>query len=100
MAMNILHQSPHVQMEVILSILLTQNSIADASRGWANGVRDAGNAVKDASAAAGSRAPTAQNPLGLSRSPQSVQLPSSRSKAGGKPPSRSTARDPLGLGSL
>jgi len=73
------------------------NSVTNASRGWADGVRSYGNAIKDSTGAAGPRAATGSNPLGISGT-KGTWAPSSASKNPQRNAGRGTARDPLGLG--
>jgi len=70
------------------------NTVSGTTRGWADGIRSYGNAIKDATGAGGSRAVTASNPLGVSGGTGTSIRPGTGST---KPKAIGTARDPLGL---
>lgn len=71
-------------------------SIADSTRTWGDMVREYGNSLKDMTGAAGSRAPTKGNPLGLSTG-GGAGGDASMASVGGGSRGRGTASNPLGL---
>lgn len=80
---------------IFLSTTLNNNSasIANTSRSWGDLVREYGNSLKDMTGAAGSRAPTKGNPLGLSTGGGGGAASTAVSSTRGK----GTASNPLGL---
>lgn len=80
-------------------------SVTNTSRTWGDTVRNYGNYIKDVSGAQGSRAPTGQNPLGLSSTPTGAKASGVKKKiapsTGGYKASSGTrgqsASNPLGL---
>jgi hypothetical protein len=80
----------------VSSVLMHSNiptSIANTSRSWGDMVREYGNSLKDMTGAAGSRAPTKGNPLGLSTGGGGGGASTAVSSTRGK----GTASNPLGL---
>ena len=77
---------------------LTNDSIANTSRGWGDIVREYGNSLKDMTGAAGSRATTKGNPLGLSTGiAGGAANMASRPGITGSTVKKTSASNPLGL---
>lgn len=78
--------------------MLTSGSIANTSRGWGDMVREYGNSIKDMTGAAGSRATTKGNPLGLSTGTAGgAASMASRPGFTGGAAKKGSASNPLGL---
>lgn len=85
---------------------LTPRSVTNTTRTWGDAVRNYGNYIKDVSGAQGSRAPTGQNPLGLSSTPTGAKASGVKKKITAGPTggykastgtNRQSASNPLGL---
>lgn len=78
--------------------LLTCHSIANTSRSWGDMIREYGNSVKDMTGAAGTRATTKGNPLGLSTGGAGgAASMASRPGYSSSKPKTGSASNPLGL---
>lgn len=77
--------------------MLTRPSVAGTTRGWGDSVRGYGNNIKDATRAAGPRAPTASNPLGLAGGSTSSAAMLKSKTTGAVGGARGSAGNPLGL---
>lgn len=78
--------------------MLMRDSIANTSRGWGDMVREYGNSLKDITGAAGSRATTKGNPLGLSTGiAGGAASMASRPGITGSTVKKTSASNPLGL---
>lgn len=87
------------QSQSLIKAMLMLNSIANTSRGWGDIVREYGNSLKDMTGAAGSRATTKGNPLGLSTgiTGGASNMASRPGYAGGGAVKKGSASNPLGL---
>lgn len=85
-------------VHLCLYTILTSDSIANTSRGWGDMVREYGNSLKDITGAAGSRATTKGNPLGLSSGiAGGAASMASRPGITGSTVKKTSASNPLGL---
>ena len=80
-----------------MKMLTNFPSMANTSRTWGDAIREYGNSIKDATGAAGPRASSAKNPLGLSSTPGGAKAIMSARPGISGGSSKGSASNPLGL---